>query len=81
MKYIVLESPDGLRFFAFPASLDHDGVARALQEYGRPVRAGFVQRSVSGPVCYGGSISLGLRSDPIADAGLFQEQLDDRCYG
>lgn len=80
MKYVVLESVDGPLLFVFPASIDHDAVATLLCRFGKPVRAGFVRRTVLGLVCQGRSILLGLEADPEVDGKLLREQLEDRFY-
>ena len=53
MKYVVLESSDGLRLFVFPALIEYDA-ARTLRKFGPPVRAGLVRRMKAGFVCGAG---------------------------
>lgn len=63
MKYLVTDSvADGLRIFVFPPDIPHDHMAAVLVEFGKPVNAGFVRVTPEGPVCFGESVSLGLKS-------------------
>lgn len=59
MKYLVT---DGLRVFVFSPDIPHDHMAAIVREFGKPVNAGFVRVTPEGPVCFGESVSLGLKS-------------------
>ena len=84
MKYIVTENQSGQEeVFVFPNSIDHDAMAEVLgyiknqtsdpweRVMREPVSAGFVGKEGD---CYGYSITLGLKSRPLADSILLTLQ-------
>lgn len=87
MKYVVTVNANGREeLFVFPKHIDHDRFAEVLsgirtgnewdweRMYREPISAGFVMDGV----CFGESITLGLKSRKEEDTALLQKQME--CY-
>ena len=73
MKYVVVDNGLYDLPVIFPETVLHNEMAFKIG--GMPLRAGFVKVRDGEVICYGESISLDLKSDPVEDAKLISRFL------